>query len=144
MVKTNTCINEVVLNDYLNGKVSRESRERIEQHLAGCGECMDALVFAYQTVDEYKKIKACLPAGREKKMKANWKKHIWLIGTIIAFALSFFKTGYFAQFLVAAILMGAKWIFDTTNARMLIMIYDAWQKGGEKEASRILRNFKTR
>jgi len=138
MVKTELCINEVVINDYLNEKVTGRKKEEIESHLAGCGECLDALVFAYQTVDEYRKTKG------EKKMKLNWKKHIWLIGAIIAFTLSFFESGYFAQFLVAAILMGAKWIFDTTNARMLIMIYDAWQKGGEKEASRILRNFKTR
>jgi len=144
MVKTDLCINAVVINDYLNGNVSGEKKQAIEAHLSECSECLDALVFAYQTVDEYRKTKACLPAGREKKMKANWKKNIWFIGAIAMFALSFFMPRYFAQFLVGAMLMGAKWIFESSNARMLIMIYDAWQKGGEKEASKILKNFNNR
>ena len=69
------------------------------------------------------------------------KKNLWLFGAIAAFLLSFFVPRYFVQFLVATILLGAKWIFESVNARILIMIYEAWQKGGEKEASKILNSF---
>jgi len=137
MVKTDSCINEVIINDYLNGKLSGRKKEEIESHLAECPECLETLVFAYQAVNEYKK-------PERKKMNKKWKKNIWLIGAIIAFTLSFFFREYFVQFLVAAILLGLKWIFDSTNARMLIMIYDAWRKGGEQEASKIFKNFNDR
>ena len=138
MVKTDSCINEVIINDYLNGKLSGRKKEEVESHLAECPECLETLVFAYQAVNGCRK-----PKGA-KIMKTKWKKNIWLIGAIIAFTLSFFFRDYFVQFLVAAILLGLKWIFDSTNARMLIMIYDAWRKGGEQEASKIFKNFNDR
>ena len=134
MLKLGTCVSDVELNDYLSGVLSPKDKERIENHLKDCGDCLEKLVFAYETVNEFNQIK---PKG-VNPMKSLWKKNIWLIGAIIAFTLSFFVPRYFVQLLVATILMGVKWIFDSVNARILIMIYDAWKKGGEKEASKIL------
>jgi hypothetical protein len=70
--------------------------------------------------------------------KINW----YAVGGVASFALSFVFPRYFLQFLVATILLGAKWIIDAKNTRMLVMIYEAWRKGGEKEASRILESMK--
>jgi len=77
-------------------------------------------------------------------MKPDWKRNLWLFGAIIAFVLSFLVSRYFVQLLVATILMGTKWIFDSVNARILIMIYDAWKKGGSDEASKVLGTFNDR
>ncbi len=146
MREVSGCLSEIELNDYLNGSLSAKKRAAAEKHLAGCDTCLEKLVFAYQTVEEFEKTKKSLPAGRRKvgPMKPDRKKNLWLFGTIIAFALSFFVSRYFVQLLVAATLMGTKWIFDSVNARILIMIYDAWARGGENETSKILEKLKTR
>jgi len=154
MVKVDICISEVDLNDYLNGKVSGKRKSEIEAHFKSCDPCLEKLVFAYKTVEEFNKIKKSLPAGSPhgeavgrqgvKPMPSNWKRNLWLVGAIITFVLSFFAPRYFVQLLVATILMGTKWIFDSVNARILIMIYDAWKKGDKDEASKVLQNLNNR
>lgn len=140
MQKTSLCLPEIELNDYLSGVLSPEKKTEIENHLKDCNACLEKLVFAYQAVGEFNKTK------REgvKLMKSIWRKNLWLFGAIIAFILSFLVPRYFIQLLVATILMGAKWIFESINARILIMIYDAWKKGGEKEATKILKTLNDR
>jgi hypothetical protein len=140
MKEVGLCLSEIELNDYLSGALSDERKRDLETHLAGCTACLEKLVFAYQAVKEFGETKQ----KGAKPMKSGWKSNLWLFGTILAFALSFFVSRYFVQLLVAAILMGTKWIFDSVNARILIMIYDAWKKGGEHEASKILRTFNDR
>lgn len=140
MQKTSLCLPALELNDYLSGVLSPEKKTEIENHLKDCNACLEKLVFAYQAVGEFNKTK------REgvKLMKSIWRKNLWLFGAIIAFILSFLVPRYFIQLLVATILMGAKWIFESINARILIMIYDAWKKGGEKEATKILKTLNNR
>lgn len=138
MKKSALCLSRVELNDYLSGALSRERKKDIEDHLKDCNGCLEKVVFAYQTVEEFNKTKGVKP------MKFLWKRNLWLYAAILAFVLSFFVPRYFVQLLVATILMGTKWIFDSVNARILIMIYEAWKKGGEKEASKILQNFNDR
>ncbi|MFH1593680.1 MAG: zf-HC2 domain-containing protein [Candidatus Omnitrophota bacterium] len=141
MNKLGTCLSEVDLNDYLSGALSPERRPAIEDHLKDCNACLEKTVFAYETVAELNKTGS---KGVKTVSKSKWKNNLWLFGAIIAFALSFFVPRYFVQLLVATILMGTKWIFDSVNARILIMIYDAWQHGGEKEASKVLKNLNKR
>ena len=140
MKKLAECLSEVELNDYLSGILSGEKKAEIENHLKDCNRCLEKMVFAYQTVKEFNETKK----EGVNLMKSMWKKNLWLFGAIIAFALSFFVPRYFVQLLVATILMGVKWIFDTVNARILIMIYDAWKKGGEKETTKILKTLNDR
>ena len=136
MTKVGLCISEVELNDYLSGATSGKAKSEIENHLADCAACVEKLVFAYETARDFNKTKG------EKHMKSAWKINVWLLGAILAFALSFLVPRYFVQLLVATILLGTKWIFDSVNARILIMIYDAWNKGGEQEAGKILNTLK--
>jgi len=79
-----------------------------------------------------------------KWLPKNLKKNRWLIASITAFALSFAFPPVFLQFLLAAGILGGKWIFDSENARTLIMIYNAWKKGGEKEAGEMIGALKGR
>jgi len=140
MLKSGTCLREVELNDYLSGAIPSQRKEEIENHLKDCNPCLEKLVFAYEAVKEFNdtSLKGVKP------MKSMWKKNLWLVGALIAFTLSFITPRYFIQLLVATIFMGTKWIFDSVNARILIMIYDAWKKGGEEEASKILQTFNDR
>ena len=140
MAKLGICLSQVELNDYLAGTLSAERKAEVEDHLKDCNACLENMVFAYRTVEEFEKTKKSLPAGRQgvKTMKSDWKKNLWLFGAVLTFILSFLAPRYFIQLLVATILMAAKWIFDSVNARILIMIYDAWKKGNEEEASKVL------
>jgi hypothetical protein len=140
MKKTGTCPTDSELNDYLEGALSGERRGAVEEHLEGCASCLDKAVFAYKTVREFGQEK---PKGDEK-MKVAWKRHVWLLGAAAAFLMSFFIQRYFLQFLVATVLLGVKWIFESSNARILIMIYEAWKKGGESEAAKVLKTLNDR
>ena len=125
---------ETELSDYLAHLLTGEVEKRIEDHIACCPECLEAIVSAYESVKMFNKNK------RGKKGKDNIVKkiNIYLVFAVISFLLSFIVPQYFIQFLVATLLLGIKWIVDAKSTKMLVMIYDAWKKGGEKEASRIL------
>ena len=140
MQKVSLCASEVEINDYLSGALSKEKLAEIENHLKDCNTCLEKMVFAYQAVKEFNETK---PEGA-KFMQSLWKKNLWLFGAILTFSLSFLVPRYFIQLLVATILMGIKWIFDSVNARILIMIYDAWKDGGAEESSKILKTLNDR
>ena len=72
MVKVDTCIPEVELNDYLNGVIPEKRRSEIEVQLENCNARLEKLVFAYKTVWEFNKIKkVCLPARLTAKPWAD-------------------------------------------------------------------------
>ncbi len=116
------------LADYLSNALTDEGRKRVEDHIACCNDCLDNMVSAGESVETFKKRKA-------KPMK---KINIYLILAIISFILSFVVREFFLQFLTATLILGLKWVSDAKSTKMLVMIYEAWKKGGEKEASRIL------
>lgn len=119
---------EAELAEYLSKTLNGEGRKRVEDHIACCNDCLDNVVSAHESVRTFKKRKD----GVMKKI------NIYLILAIISFILSFAFQHYFVQFLTATLLLGIKWISDAKSTKMLVMIYEAWKKGGEKEASRIL------
>ena len=119
---------EAELADYLSNILTGEGRKRIEDHIACCNDCLDNVVSAHESVKKFKKGKA----GVMKKI------NVYLVLAVISFILSFAFQRYFVQFLTAALLLGIKWIADAKSTKMLVMIYEAWKTGGEKEASRIL------
>ena len=138
MKELGICLKSVDLNDYLSGSLPEKKKSEVEDHLRDCGACLERVVFAYDTVKEFNNKKGV------KIMKPDWKKNLWLFGATLAFALSFFVPRYFVQLLVATILMALKWIFDSTNARILIMIYEAWKKGDGGETSTIFKTLNDR
>lgn len=124
----------IELADYLEGRLAGSRRTEIETHLASCGECLAAAVAAHEAVNECGKTKRKKKWGFGSMKKLN----IYLIIAIIAFALSFMVPRYFVQLLVATLLCGMKWIVDSKSTRMLVMIHEAWKRGGECEASRVI------
>jgi hypothetical protein len=126
--KIGTHPTESELADYLSRASTREERNKVEDHIACCNDCLENVVSAHESVRVFKK-------GKSSAMK---KINIYLILAITSFILSFTIPQYFAQFLTATLLLGIKWIADAKSTKMLIMIYEAWKNGGEKEASRIL------
>ena len=135
-IKQNTHPPETKIADFLEGSLPPEERAIIEEHMAYCGECLEKAVSAYESVGLFRGNKH--DKGRNGFMK---KLNFYLVFAVIAFALSFVMPRYFIQLLVATLLLGIKWITDSKSTKMLVMIYEAWKKGGEKEASRILETF---
>ena len=119
---------EAELADYLSNTLTGEERKRIEDHIACCNDCLDSAVSAHESVKTFKK----------RKSSVMKKTNVYLVLAIISFILSFVFRDFFVQFLTATLLLGIKWVSDAKSTKMLVMIYEAWKKGGEKEASRIL------
>lgn len=116
---------ESELADYLSTK---KDKERVEAHIAGCTECLDRVVSAYESVKTFNK-------GKVNVMK---KMNVYLILAVMSFALSFIAPRYFLQFLTATMLLGIKWIIDSKSTKMLVMIYESWKRGNAEETSRII------
>lgn len=71
------------------------------------------------------------------------KINLYLVLACAAFLLSFITPRYFIQSLVATLILGIKWVVDSKTTRMLIMIQEAWKKGGERDVSRIMHTLDT-
>ena len=134
-IKAKTHPSESELADYLSKTLSEADRSRIEGHIASCDECLDKAVSAYEAVGEFKKRRT----GNIMK-----KINIYLTLAIITFILSFIIQRYFLQFLAATLILGIKWVSDSKSTKMLIMIYEAWKRGGDKEAARILSSLEAK
>ena len=124
---------ETALADFLSGAMPDVERKLLESHIASCAECLANIVSAHESVEGFR---AKRTGGKNNLMK---KINIYLVLAIISFAFSFIAPRYFIQFLVATLLFGIKWIVDAKSTKMLVMIYEAWKNGGEKEASRVMQ-----
>lgn len=126
---------EAELADFLDNSLPAKERPGLEAHIAGCGECLEKIVSAHEAVAAFRKNK------HYEKGKANFMKkiNIYLVLAVLAFALSFAMPQYFMQLLVATLLLGIKWVADSKSTKMLVMIYEAWKKGGDKEAGQVLK-----
>ncbi len=127
------CIAPERLCSYLEGGMPLHIREDVEAHLASCYQCLDALV-------------AITEGGgmRNNKRRFKLKKEmLFLFLAVLCFVMSFAFGRYFLQFLTATLILGMKWVVDSKTSRMLIMVYDAWKRGGDREAGRILKEINT-
>jgi hypothetical protein len=127
------CLSFDELCSYAEGALPTQERGKIERHLAECYRCLDILVSIH---DGTKKI------AKTRRVILK-KEHMFLAVAIIAFTLSFIFSRYFLQFLTATIVFGIKWIVDSKSTKTLIMINEAWKRGGEVEAMRVLKDIKT-
>ncbi len=129
------CPSEEILSEYLSGGLTPGERAGVEKHLAGCPGCRKLLAEAHDVLKR--------PDIREIGHSAfRWvRKDHWLIGSVLTLACSFLCPRYFLQFLVASLLMGAKWIIDSKTTKMLIMIQEAWKSGDKEKTDKILSRF---
>lgn len=138
--KAPNCPSELELAGYITGCLSLKRKAEVSSHLNGCMACLEDLVLAEKVNKTEEKMELT-----GKDMPKNWlKKNVWLFLAIISFVASFVYSRYFLQFLVATLVLAAKWIFESVNARMLIMIYEAWNRGGEKEVTKVMERVSNR
>jgi len=122
------------LAGYLDRTISADERKRIESHLASCRECFHTMIAAHEAVTKFRKDE------KTKNRRSRFMKKInpYLALAIVFFLFSFITPRFFIQSLVATLLFGIKWVADSRSTKMLVMIYDAWKRGGDKEVSRVL------
>jgi len=137
-MKSRICLSEELLSEYLAGCLTETVKEHVEKHLCVCSDCRRLVVETYETVSQDR-------VRQKWKVMARRVKSIgWLIGACIFFVLSFLFPKYFAQFLVACFIMGAKWIVDSKATRLLITIHEAWKRGDKSESDKESSHFDRR
>lgn len=154
------CLNEQVLIDYFEQKLSKKERESVENHIANCGFCLSQLNLIFEAKELSRrganekvpseliqKAKALLKPDKginhNKTMsKKRIKRSLFLIGAVIFFALSFLIPKYFLQFLVGTLILGIRWAFESEGARTLIMVLDSWRKRSHNEDDEISNRLK--
>ena len=135
-MKNRICPSEELLSRYFIGSLAGDDKTIIERHLVGCPHCRQLLIETCEIMSSrlvYKRVKMWLN---------SIVKNRWLIGAVTALALSFFVPVYFFQFLTVCFLAGAKWIIDARTTKMMIMIHEAWKRGGKAELDKELSRFK--
>ncbi len=137
MITTKTHPTEIELAGFLSNSLSAKDRRRVEDHLVLCNECLEKTVSAYESVKLF--------GGNEKIKKRRFalmkKINPYLALACLTFLLSFITPRYFIQSLVATLILGIKWVVDSKTTKMLIMIHEAWKRGGERDVSRIMHTF---
>lgn len=139
-VKTKAHPGTSQLAGYLSNSLSAKEMSSVEEHLASCRECLEKTLSAYDAVRDHN------AHAKPNKKRSPIMKNISLplVLAIISFTLSFVIPQYFIQLLVATLILGIKWVVDSKSAKMLVMIYEAWKTGGEREASRILETLESK
>ena len=149
MESSSRCPTERELWAYLEGTLGSQE-EAVSHHVAGCDPCLDSLLLAQEVrpgigfdprerVNEglIRKVKG-FPA-RKGSGKGFFRKNRWLFLALAFLVLSFFVPRYFLQCLLLSSIFGAKWVFDSTANRTLIVMYEAWKKKGQEKEESVLR-----
>jgi len=156
------CPNELILLEYLAGTLDEGRRQTIEQHIAGCGFCLSQLDIAIQSQSMNKqgdlepvsqelinKTESLLGIGKDKTGRAInktkiMKRRFFLIGAVAFFVLSFLIPKYFIQFLVATLILGIRWAFESEGGRTLVMVLDSWRRHSQDKDDEISHHLKNR
>lgn len=137
------CPDEAVLTAFLAGKLSEAEVRPIEAHIAGCHVCLENVRAGYLGGKLYSEkelpepnteiIRRAKGLAKMDTRKRRVQNYVWLAATIAAFTLSFTVPKYFAQFLVAALILGFKWVSESESVRTLIVAMDAKRRHENKE-----------
>jgi hypothetical protein len=148
--------------DYLKQKLDSQQRQMFESHIASCGLCLSSLnlMVEAERISQNKefgpvpqelldKTKVLLKTNKSSQdikpaAKRKIKKSLLLGAAIIFFILSFLVPRYFLQFLVATLILGFAWVFESENCRTFIMVLDSWRKHTRDDDEEISQRLKGR
>jgi len=158
--KTPQCLDEEALLDYLGHKPDGRERKGVEKHISQCYFCLSQLNLAFEAKkSKIHNIGGKAPSGLVNKAKAllkndeniirkgrgsRMKKNLFLAGAIIFFIISFLLPKYFMQCLVAVLVLGIRWAFESKGGQTLIMVLDSWRRHSRDEDEEISNRLKDR
>jgi len=130
------CPSDTVLAEYMSGVASPPDRAAVERHLAVCRECRILLSEAHAVVSrtDIREILAGVSAALHRNR--------WALAAAVSLGCSFFFGKHFLQFLAAFLVSGGRWIAETKNRKMLIMINEAWKRGNAGKLDELLSSMK--
>lgn len=151
------CPCEEVLLEYLNADLPEPASQALEHHLAGCNFCLGQLNIAFEARSWRRRAKF-VPTGLVVKTKARLgiveppnnnkrrinRRRLFMMGTVFFFVLSFIIPSYFLQFLVASLILGIRWSFESESGHTMIMILDSWRRHARDKDEEISRRLKNR
>jgi predicted anti-sigma-YlaC factor YlaD len=126
------CPSEKALSEYLSGAASAAESAAVERHLAVCGKCRQLLSEAYAVVS-----RRDMPEILED-ISSGMGRNRWALIALLSLVCSFFLGRYFLQFLAVFMISGARWISETKDRKILIMINEAWKRGDAGHLEEIL------
>ena len=156
--KGENCPPAETLGSYVSGGLEPSELYGVGSHVKSCGLCSEliegALLYsAYGKqiklqevpIKLKNKAKSLHPAykTKDRKKKDSFKSNIWIALSLASLGASFFFPDYFLQFLILAVILGFKWVFDRGSTHALIMVYNAWKKhdkSSDRELDEIFRN----
>ena len=152
------CPQVEVLCDYASGSLDAGKLYSVGDHVKNCAFCNELIEGAllYSSYGEHIKLgsvsertrnkaKSIHPGykTKERKIMGHIKRNTWGILSFVSLAASFFLPRHFLQFLILAVILGLKWVFNKESTRTLIMVYNAWKrhdKNSDKELEEIFKN----
>lgn len=152
-VKAVGCPDEATLIAYISGKLIRAQASAVEEHIADCHLCLENIRAGYMGDKLYRENRLTDTSDKSRrkakgiaKMKSNRviQRNLWLAATIAAFSLSFAAPKYFVQFLVAALILGLKWVSESESVRTLIVSMDAKRSQTRDKDARMSKKINNR
>ena len=130
------CLDEKALSSYIDERLSKAERKKIELHIADCNACLDMLLVAHENHGRGKECPAILKNRIKNRLGLKQAKNLqglkWLIAALFFLALSFVIRHYFLQFLAISIVLGFKWVMEGEGAKRVIMIFKGIQEKEKK------------
>ncbi len=148
------CLSELQIHQYLERQMNPANRQKVEQHLVECYDCLEKVAEVSKAKSQFekgqipkpphdssrwlKRLRPQLSLRKGATSRSRRRPWGWLAVTVCAFTCSFIFPRYFAQFLVATLLFGIKWIVETRTTKTLIAIQEAYKRGDRQTAADLL------
>jgi hypothetical protein len=126
------CPQEEKLAEYISGLLSGEELVSMEEHLDRCDSCRKLAFEAHEVITRPD------PGRISRRFFGYMRKNLWMAAAAVFFLCSFIFRGHFLQFLALTVISALKWIIDSRNTRLLVMIHDAWKRGDKEKTEHIL------
>ncbi len=156
--KSSECLDEQILLRYFEGNLDIQEARKVEDHLGKCAFCLSQLdLAAGAQKKQFKRSKLKVPPEAIKKaqnlLKENKEKNIaikkktskeklFLAEALVFFIASFIFPKYFIQCLVATLILGVRWAFESKGGRTLVMVIDSWRRHSHDQDTEISNRLK--
>lgn len=126
------CPDADVLWGFSNGELASDRRDAIKSHLIECVWCCEKIArFGEIAGGELPEV-CSVPAPQDQNLRAHWRKPIlqriwasqglWAILFVVSMVISFTDSRHYKQWLVLALVTGARWALSERAARYQITV----------------------
>jgi hypothetical protein len=128
----NPCPEADVLWGFSNGELASDRRDAIKSHLIECAWCCEKIARFGEVAGNKACEEAPVPPSLDQKLRAHWTKPmlqriwvsqgLWAVLFIVSMTISFADSRHYKQWLVMALVTGARWALSERAARYQITV----------------------